>query len=178
GVEAGPRREARHPQRLLPRVRLLPPAVGPAAPVAGPDHPGEPATGSAQRALRRPPPPLRADAVARELGALRRCYRPRLRVGAQERRQGDSGDVRAAATDVVGRRRPRRPGRRARGAREVGGVADERGHGRDPVAEEPPRTLAEPPPDLSHVSGDSWTVSAAAAAVAVCRARWRPVRLG
>jgi hypothetical protein len=57
----------------------------------------------AQRALRRPPRPLRADAVAREPGALRREYRPGLLAGAQKRRSGDSGDVRAAGADVVGR---------------------------------------------------------------------------
>ncbi len=33
--------------------------------------------------------------------------------------------------------------------REVGGVADERGDGRDSLADQPFRALAEPPPDLS-----------------------------
>ena len=40
-------------------------------------------------------------------------HRPRLPVGSQQRRQGHSGDHRAAAADVVGRRPPRRPGRAA-----------------------------------------------------------------
>ena len=67
--------------------------------------------------------------------------------GQHQRRQSDSGDGRAAATDMVGRRRPTRACRRA--AREVGGVADERGDGRDPLADQPFRALAKPPPDLS-----------------------------
>ena len=41
--------------------------------------------------------------------------------------------------------------RRACGAREVGGVADERGDGGNPVADQPIRTLAEPPSDLSTI---------------------------
>ena len=74
---------------------------------------------------------------------------PRMRVGTHQRRPSDSGDHRAAATDMVGRRRPTRSGRRARAAREVGGVADERGDGRDQVADQPFRALAESPPDLT-----------------------------
>src|SRR6202000_2477986 len=109
--------------------------MGSTQPLVGADHPGDPAANGAQPALRRPSRPVRADAVAGESGALCRVHRSCEPMGTQQRRSGDPGDDGAVAADVVGRRQP--AGRQAEDAAEVGGVADERGHGRDSGADEP-----------------------------------------
>ena len=59
GVEASPRREARHPQCLLSRVRLLSPAMGSAEFVARSDYSGGEVADDAQRAVRRLHRPVR-----------------------------------------------------------------------------------------------------------------------
>lgn len=153
GVGAGPRRAARHPQRVLSGVRLLPSALGPPTSVAGTDHPGGPAADGAQPALRRPPRPIRADAVAGEPGAVRGGHRPGLPVGARQRRTGDCGDIGAAGADVVGRRQA--PRRRTQGTHKVGGLVDERRDGRDSGADGPVSAMAKPPPDLATATGNA-----------------------
>lgn len=146
-------RAARHPQRVLSGVRLLPSALGPPTSVAGTDHPGGPAADGAQPALRRPPRPIRADAVAGEPGAVRGGHRPGLPVGARQRRTGDCGDIGAAGADVVGRRQA--PRRRTQGTHKVGGLVDERRDGRDSGADGPVSAMAKPPPDLATATGNA-----------------------
>jgi len=68
-------------------------------------------------------------------------------MGAQQCRAGDPVDDGAVGADVVGRRWP--SSRQAQTAGEVGGVANERGHGRDSGSDESLCPVAGPLPDVN-----------------------------